>query len=157
MLEYCLVQPRITLQLGNGLMLFGVVLMSKQVKQMEALNHLLQIGTHVTFFQEFHMKTSHCHIKEKWVVYTSGGVYRDFGFNKLISSHDATDPNVPNCDCSFMICLQVCDSWKVEKGGNLKSIYSEGYLSDLTLLCSFPVFKIYVCWSCFPSNGRLHY
>lgn len=53
---------------------------------MEVLNHLLQIGAHITFFQESHVKVSHCYIKEKWVMYASGEVYGDFGFNKLISS-----------------------------------------------------------------------
>lgn len=74
---------------------------------MEVLNHVLQIGAHITFLQESHVKVSHCYIKEKWVMYSmlQGKSTGIFGFNKLISSHENTDPNVPNCGCRFVICL----------------------------------------------------
>ncbi len=71
---------------------------------MGVLNHLLQIRTRTTFFHESLIKVSHGFTEEKWVRHASGEIYRDFGFSKLISSHDDADPDAPNCSCCFEIC-----------------------------------------------------
>lgn len=60
------------------------------------------------------MKVSHCSVvQEKWVIYASREVYRDFGWNKLISSNEAADQNLANS--SVVIHLETwprfMDSW----------------------------------------------